>query len=85
MYVHTYICMYVRRLVALCLNVYIHTYVLYVHMYVHTTHRRITTVNSWLQEHGVDVEKVWRDIEVCMCCKYVHTYAYVWTSVFSQL
>ena len=27
--------------------------------------RRITTVNEWFISHGYDIDKIWRDIEVC--------------------
>ena len=40
-------------------------------MSAHSAHRRITTVNSWLLERGIDVAKVWQDIEV-------RTYVRMW-------
>ena len=28
--------------------------------------RRITTVNQWFRDNGYDVNKIWKDIEVCV-------------------
>lgn len=59
------------------------------YMYVCAAYRRITTVNSWLLEQGVDVAKVWQDIEVLYvrtcAVMYVHRHTYVCVCVFTTV
>ena len=79
MYVYK-ICIYIYIYIYICTYMYVCMYVLAC-MYVCAAYRRITTVNSWLLEQGVDVAKVWQDIEVpCVCtCAVMYVRAYVHT------
>ena len=84
-FVHIYVRMYVYKIciytyIYICTYMYVCMYVLAC-MYVCAAYRRITTVNSWLLEQGVDVAKVWQDIEVpCVCtCAVMYVRAYVHT------
>ena len=75
MYVYK-ICIYVYMYVLTCMSVCM--YVLAC-MYVCAAYRRITTVNSWLLEQGVDVAKVWQDIEVPCVCTYMCCHVRMYT------
>ena len=83
LFTYTYVCTYIKYAyirIYICTYTYVCMYVLAC-MYVCAAYRRITTVNSWLLEQGVDVAKVWQDIEVpCVCtCAVMYVRAYVHT------